>query len=169
MRRFAWAVAVLPAIAVGAAACSSGSSSAPAPPASTGTQSSRPASPSGSGGAVVAVHTSNQGMVLSDGHGRTLYLFEKDAPTMSNCDGACAAAWPPLTTTGAPQAGTGVTAADLGTLTRADHSIEVTYHGHPLYYFAGDHSPGDTNGQGSTAFGAKWYVLNPAGNKIDND
>ncbi|WP_241003087.1 hypothetical protein [Streptomyces sp. CB01881] len=115
------------------------------------------------------MHSSDLGMILTDSQGRTVYLFEKDAPTMSNCDGACASAWPPLTTSGAPQTGAGVTASELGTITRADHSVEVTYHGHPLYYFSGDHNPGDTKGQGSQAFGAGWYVLNPAGNKIDND
>jgi predicted lipoprotein with Yx(FWY)xxD motif len=160
MRRLVWAAAVLPALALGAAACGS-SYKSPAPAAST------PA-PSQSGGATVAVHDSKLGTILTDSQGRTLYLFEKDSPTMSACDGACATAWPPLTTSGTPQAGTGVTAADLGTVTRADHSIEVTYHGHPLYYFAGDHNPGDSNGEGSTAFGAGWYVLNPSGNKIDN-
>ncbi|MFJ1704912.1 hypothetical protein [Kitasatospora sp. NPDC088346] len=181
MRRLAWAAAVLPALALGAAACGGGggSKAAPAPaysspPASSpapasqapGTQSSGQA---GAAGAVVAANGSKLGMILTDGQGRTLYLFEKDSPTMSACDGACAAAWPPLTTTGTPHAGTGVSAADLGTITRADHSLEVTYHGHPLYYFAGDHQPGDTTGEGSTAFGAGWYVLDPAGSKIDND
>lgn len=177
MHRLAWAAMMLPAIALGASACSSGSSSAPAPPASSApatsssspAPSSQPAGPSGgSAGAVVAAHDSKLGMILTDSQGRTLYLFEKDTSTMSNCEGACASAWPPLTTNGAPQAGSGVSAAQLGTTTRADHSIEVTFNGHPLYYFSGDHSPGDANGQGSTAFGAGWYVLNPTGNKIDN-
>ncbi|GAA4985669.1 hypothetical protein [Kitasatospora paranensis] len=181
MKRLAGAALLLPAIALGAAACSSGSSGSTAAPAATsapaassGAPSSAPADPSapasgGATGAVVAVHNSGLGMILTDSQGRTLYLFEKDAPTMSNCDGACAVAWPPLTTDGAPQAGTGVAAAQLGTLTRADHRVEVTYHGHPLYYFAGDHKAGDTTGQGSKAFGAGWYVVTPAGNKIDND
>ncbi|MFB7618336.1 hypothetical protein [Kitasatospora sp. NPDC056181] len=176
MRRLLWATMALPAIALGVAACSSGSSTPSSSPASSapaavspGAPSSPPAAAAGSGGTVVAVHTSNLGMILTDNQGRTVYLFEKDSPTMSNCAGTCASAWPPLTTSGAPQPGTGVTASELGTVTRADHSVEVTYHGHPLYYFSGDHNPGDTNGQGSQAFGAGWYVLNPAGNKIDND
>ncbi|MEV7028162.1 hypothetical protein, partial [Kitasatospora sp. NPDC093558] len=134
----------------------------PSPPAASSTGQSA------AGGTTVVVHDSKLGMILTDSQGRTLYLFEKDSPTMSACDGACASAWPPLTTTGTPQAGSGASAADLGTLTRADHSVEVTFHGHPLYYFSGDHNPGDTNGEGSTAFGAGWYVLNPSGDKIDN-
>ncbi|MEU6237473.1 hypothetical protein [Kitasatospora sp. NPDC047058] len=176
MRRLVWAAAVLPALALGAAACgSSGSKSAPAPATSSPSAPSAPApgsqppSQAGAAGTLVAVNGSNLGRILTDSQGRTLYLFEKDSPAMSACDGACASAWPPLATTGTPQAGAGVSAADLGTITRADHSMEVTYHGHPLYYFAGDHKPGDTNGEGSTAFGAGWYVLNPSGNKIDND
>ncbi|MGA5821272.1 hypothetical protein ACPC54_25795 [Kitasatospora sp. NPDC094028] len=174
MRRVAWAATMLPALAL-AAACGSGGGSKPAtssPPASPAPAPSAPApstSPPSTGtGTVVAVHGNKLGMILTDSQGRTLYLFEKDTPTMSSCDGACASAWPPLTTTGAPQAGSGVDAAQLGTVTRADHSIEVTYHGHPLYYFSGDQKPGDTNGEGSTAFGAGWYVLAPSGSKIDN-
>ncbi|MFE9424841.1 hypothetical protein ACFYNO_17920 [Kitasatospora sp. NPDC006697] len=162
MRRLAWAAAALPALALGAAACGGGGSGGgygSAPKASA---------PPTAAAAVVAVHDSKLGTILTDSQGRTLYLFEKDTPTASHCDGTCATAWPPLTTTGTPHAGTGVSAADLGTVTRADHSMEVTYHGHPLYYFAGDHRPGDTNGEGSTAFGAGWYVLDPSGNKINN-
>ncbi|WP_030273868.1 hypothetical protein [Streptomyces sp. NRRL B-24484] len=177
MRRLVWAAAILPALALGAAACGSsggGSKASTAPANAYPPAASAPASgstmpgQSGATGALVVVHDSKVGKILTDNQGRTLYLFEKDSPTMSACDGACAAAWPPLTTTGAPQPGTGVSAADLGTITRSDHSTEVTYHGHPLYYYAGDHQAGDTNGEGSTAFGAGWYVLNPSGNKIDN-
>ncbi|MFD8749843.1 hypothetical protein ACFV0O_02465 [Kitasatospora sp. NPDC059577] len=176
MRRLAWAAALLPALALGAAACGSsgGAKSAPAPAAPSPPATSSPApagqppAQSAAGGTTVAVHDSKLGTILTDGQGRTVYLFEKDGPSMSACDGTCAVAWPPLTTTGTPQAGSGVSAADLGTVTRADHSIEVTYHGHPLYYFAGDHAPGDTNGEGSNAFGAGWYVLGPNGGKIDN-
>jgi predicted lipoprotein with Yx(FWY)xxD motif len=83
------------------------------------------------------------------------------------CTGACVSAWPAFTTSGAPQAGAGVTAGLLGTTLRADHTTEVTYHGHPLYYYSGDQKPGDMNGQGSKAFGAGWYVVAPSGSKID--
>ncbi|MCU7826527.1 hypothetical protein [Kitasatospora sp. DSM 101779] len=178
MRRLIWAAGLLPALALGAAACGSsggGSNSATAPSVAYPPASSAPASGSqtsgqpGATGTAVVVHDSNLGKILTDSQGRTLYLFEKDSPTMSACDGACAVAWPPLTTTGTPQAGAGVNATDLSTITRADHRTEVTYHGHPLYYYAGDHKPGDTTGEGSKAFGAGWYVLNPSGNKIDND
>ena len=87
--------------------------------------------------------------------------------TASTCDGACASAWPPLTTAGQPIAGSGVSASKLGTTERSDGTTEVTYNGHPLYTFAGDSVPGLATGQGSDGFGAKWYVLSAAGNAIE--
>src|SRR5919198_1476131 len=139
---------------------------------SSGTGSSAPASSpatTAAAGATVAVKTSKLGRILVDGDGRTLYLFERDTGTTSTCSGACATGWPPLLTSGAPQAGSGVSAPRLGTTTPADGKTEVTYHGHPLYYFAGDGKPGDTNGQGVKAFGAEWYVLSAAGNKVEKE
>ncbi|GAA0654483.1 hypothetical protein GCM10010193_00810 [Kitasatospora atroaurantiaca] len=107
------------------------------------------------------------GPILVDSKGRTLYLFQADTSTTSTCNDACAAAWPPLTTTGAPVAGTGADAGLLGTTKRADGSTEVVYKGHPLYYYVGDAKPGDTNGQELNQFGAEWYVLNAAGDKVE--
>jgi predicted lipoprotein with Yx(FWY)xxD motif len=107
------------------------------------------------------------GKVLVDGKGRTLYLFEADKGTKSACDGACAAVWPPVTTTGRPDAGPGVAASKLGTTKRDDGSTGVTYNGHPLYTFEGDGSPGQTSGQGLDDFGAEWYVLGSAGNAVE--
>jgi predicted lipoprotein with Yx(FWY)xxD motif len=66
------------------------------------------------------------------------------------------------------QAGPGVQTSLLSTIQRSDGSTEVTYGGHPLYYYAGDSNPGDTNGQGLNQFGAGWYVVTPQGAKIDN-
>ena len=84
----------------------------------------------------------------------------------SACTGACAAAWPPVTTTGSVTAGSGVTASDLGTITRSGGVKQVTYDGHPLYYFKGDTGAGTTNGQGLNAFGAKWWLVSPSGSQI---
>jgi predicted lipoprotein with Yx(FWY)xxD motif len=151
----------LAAAGILAAACSSGgggSSSAPASPAS-------PAS-GGSASATVDLHTSGNTSFLSDSSGRSLYLFASDTAMKSMCSGACATAWPPLTAKTAPTAGTGVTASDLGTITRSDGTKQVTYAGHPLYTFAGDSGAGSTNGEGSTDFGAAWYLLAPAGQQI---
>jgi predicted lipoprotein with Yx(FWY)xxD motif len=112
------------------------------------------------------VHTNNGTSVLTDSAGRALYLFGSDTSTKSTCSGACATAWPPLTAKGAPTAGTGAKAADLATITRPGGTKQVTYAGHPLYYFAGDNAAGQTNGEASTAFGAPWYLLAPTGQQI---
>jgi predicted lipoprotein with Yx(FWY)xxD motif len=162
MRRWLAIVGATVAIAMVAAGCggktSSSSSSAPASSSATA-----------NGGATVAVKGSTLGAILVDGKGRTLYLFEKDQGTTSSCYGACAGGWPPYTTNGARRAGAGVSASLLGTTTRTDGKTEVTYHGHPLYYFAGDRKPGDSNGEGLKAFGAEWYVLSAAGNKVEKE
>ena len=113
--------------------------------------------------------SSNLGTLLTDGQGKTLYLFEKDQPGMSACVGACLGAWPAFTTTGPAQAGAGVSPSLLTTIQRSDGTTEVTYNGHPLYYYAGDSNPGDTTGQGLNQFGASWYVVSPNGSKIDHD
>jgi predicted lipoprotein with Yx(FWY)xxD motif len=117
----------------------------------------------------VAVRHTKLGTVLVTGSGRTLYLFEKDKGTASTCYGACASLWPPLLTGARPLAGKGVKASRLGTTRRRDGRREVTYAGHPLYLYAGDHRPGDVTGQDLNQFGAKWYVLAPSGRKVDDD
>ena len=120
-----------------------------------------------SGSASVSVADSSLGQILVDGNGKTLYLFEADTSTQSTCSGGCAQAWPPVTTNGAPKAAGGASASLLGTTARSDGTTQVTYGGHPLYSFTGDTKPGDTNGEGSTAFGAGWDVLTPTGEKIE--
>ena len=117
----------------------------------------------------VRAGTTKVGRILVDSQGRSLYLFEKDAGTASTCYGACASLWPPLTVTGSPKAGAGIVASKLGTTKRKDGKAEVTYNGHPLYYYAGDQKPGDISGQGLNQFGAPWDVLNTAGKGIDGD
>src|SRR5215207_5216256 len=118
---------------------------------------------------VVDVRASALGRTLVDGQGRTLYLFEADRAGRSECNGGCATAWPPYVGGGSPQAGTGVGGSLLGTTTRDDGGRQVTYGGHPLYYYAGDAEPGDHAGQGMDDFGAKWYVLGLDGAKIDTE
>jgi predicted lipoprotein with Yx(FWY)xxD motif len=140
---------------------SSGTSTASAPVATSATSSARPAS-------VVATKTTSLGTFLVDAKGRALYLWDADHGTMSTCSGACAQAWPPLTTAGTPKAGAKVKPSLLGTTTRSDGSREVTYAGHPLYYYAGDSAPEQTSGQGSDSFGSPWWVVSPAGKAIQN-
>jgi predicted lipoprotein with Yx(FWY)xxD motif len=157
--------APLAASALLAAGCSS--SSTASPPAAGGASSSA-ASTGGSatGAAKVETHSGPDGTYLTDASGRTLYLFMADSGGTSNCNGTCAAVWPPLTTTGAPTAGSGASAADLGTITRSDGTKQVTYSGHPLYYFAQDASAGQLTGQGNPGFGAKWWIVSPTGAAI---
>src|SRR5438132_14307799 len=98
---------------------------------------------SASGSATISVQASSLGQILVDANGKTLYLFEADTSTQSTCSGACAQAWPPLTTAGAPKATSGASASLLGTTTRSDGTTQVTYNGHPLYTFVSDTKPGD--------------------------
>jgi predicted lipoprotein with Yx(FWY)xxD motif len=103
------------------------------------------------------------GNYLTDQDGRTLYILVKDSSTTSNCNGACVTLWPPLI--GSAAAGSGVTATMIGVVTRQDGNDQVSYNGHPLYYFSKDVNPQDVNGQG---FGnGNWWVLSPSGTPIN--
>jgi len=119
------------------------------------------------GAATVKTRHGKLGTYLVDGKGRTLYLFEKDRTKTSMCADACAVAWPPLKTKGRPKAAGAAKASLLGTSKRADGTTQVTYRGHPLYYFVQDKKAGDTKGQNVDGFGAEWYVVSPAGKKIE--
>jgi predicted lipoprotein with Yx(FWY)xxD motif len=163
-----WILAVpLGTAALAAAACG-GSSSAPtsSPPATSAASPSAASPSSGTSDAgatsIKTAHTS-LGTVLADGKGITVYLFEKDTGTASSCYGACAAAWPPVLTTATPVAGSGAQASLLGTIKRTDGKTQVTYAGHPLYYFSASIKPGQVNGQGVHAFGAGWDAVRPSG------
>jgi predicted lipoprotein with Yx(FWY)xxD motif len=124
-------------------------------------------SPSVATGTTITVGSTRLGQVLVDASGRTVYLFLADKGTQSACNSSsCVQYWPPVLTTGAPQAGTGVNASLLGTTSRQDGTTEVTYAGHPLYYFISDKKTGDVNGQGINGFGGPWYVLSPSGMQV---
>ena len=151
--------AVLALLAAGCGGSSKPSTSSGAPATTSAT--------TGATGTTIAVKSSKLGKILVDDQGRTLYLFEKDKGPKSTCSGACAVAWPPVTTTGTPSAGSGATAALLSTTARDDGTMQVDYNGHPLYRYVGDSKAGDTNGQGLKQFGAEWYVLSPTGAKIE--
>lgn len=111
----------------------------------------------------VALADSTLGEILVDGEGRTLYLFDRDTPGTSTCTDQCLANWPPLEAPDELIAGDGVDESMLGTITRDDGTKQVTYHGLPLYYFAADSEPGDTNGQ---AVNDAWWVIGPDGEAI---
>ena len=114
----------------------------------------------------VGLRRTRLGEILVDSRGRTLYLFEKDTRGKSRCSGSCAVNWPPLLVTGRPVAGSGVKASKLATTRRSDGKMQVVYNGHPLYRFIADTRPGSTTGEGLDAFGARWFVVSPAGNAI---
>jgi predicted lipoprotein with Yx(FWY)xxD motif len=116
--------------------------------------------------ATVNAATTGLGPTLVDSQGHTIYLFKKDQGTKSACFGACASAWPPVRTSGKPTVGGGAKASLVGSVKRSDGQPQVTYNGHPLYLFQGDKKPGDTTGQGITAFGAAWFGLTPSGTQI---
>jgi predicted lipoprotein with Yx(FWY)xxD motif len=161
------ALVALAAVGVLAAGCG-GNTSGAGSGGMGGDGSSGPAPASGGASSVATASATRTslGMILVDGSGRTLYLFAKDQPNQSACAGACAAAWPVDQSSGTPKAGSGVTASMLGTIKRSDNTTQVTYHQHPLYYFHGDSGAGQHNGQGVDAFGARWFVVGPAGGAV---
>jgi predicted lipoprotein with Yx(FWY)xxD motif len=150
------AMAAIAAIALGISACGGGNSGSVAPPKTA----------SGGAATVGVASAGGLGKILVDSHGRTLYLFQKDKGTQSACTGECATIWPPLRTSSKPAAGTSVSASKLTTAARSDGKPQVAYNGHPLYLYTADKQPGDTNGQGINAFGAKWFALSPAGTTV---
>jgi predicted lipoprotein with Yx(FWY)xxD motif len=163
---FLASAAVIPLIALAVAACGGGAAATAAPPPAPSTTTTTTTTTTT---ATVRVAKSSLGSILVNASGLTLYLFKADSTTMSACTGACATAWPPLLANGTPTAGTGLTASKLGTITRSGGNRQVTYNGHPLYLFIKDTKPGQTTGQGVTAFGAAWFAVSPAGNQISID
>jgi predicted lipoprotein with Yx(FWY)xxD motif len=133
---------------------------------------------SASNGAMKTTSAARRGVTVGTKHGAigtilaagpkllTVYLREGEKGSRSACHGACAKAWAPVTTTGRPVAAGGVVSAILGFISRPDGTKQVTYKGHPLYYFAEDRGSGDWYGQGLKAFGAHWYVVTPIGYKV---
>jgi predicted lipoprotein with Yx(FWY)xxD motif len=156
----------LAAAALLAAACSSGgsgSSSSAATPASSSPAAANSGNAAASSSLIISTASSSAGPVLINGSGRAVYVWAKDTKDMSACTGACASAWPPVQPTGTVTAALSAASSDLGTITRSDGTKQVTYDGHPLYYFSGDSGSGQANGQGSDAFGAKWWLVTPSG------
>jgi predicted lipoprotein with Yx(FWY)xxD motif len=140
--------ALLAALTVALAACGGNDDGA------SGTAAPETTAAQAAGAVTVAVAGSRLGDILVDAEGRTLYAFTKDKGDQSACSGDCATSWPALT--GTATAGTGAQASLLSTSMQADGTSQVTYDGRPLYHFAGDTKPGDTNGQ---AVGDVWFAV----------
>jgi predicted lipoprotein with Yx(FWY)xxD motif len=159
------ALALLAALAFGGCGSSDNSNSGGA--YGSGDESTKPASsetPESGAAAIVSTATVPKlGKVIVDAKGFTLYDFHKDKGGKSACYGGCAKVWPPLTTTGEPEAGEGAMTSKLGTIKRKDGTLQVTYAGHPLYTYTADRKPGDANGNDFSSFGAEWYALQPSG------
>jgi predicted lipoprotein with Yx(FWY)xxD motif len=162
----------LAAVAILAAACSTASSSTASSTTTTSpasaAASSAPTTPAPSAaGSALTLKTAkgSKGIWLTNSAGRALYVYTLDKGKASECYGACAKAWPPLTTTGPVTiSGQFTVSADLGVITRTDGTKQVTYGGHPLYYFAGDTAPGQTKGDG---VGGKWFLVGPVANVMN--
>lgn len=114
----------------------------------------------------VSLRQTSLGKTLVDADGRTLYLFAADKPNVSTLSAAGRAVWPPFTAAVKPAATGGAVASHLGTITTSSGTMQVTYNGHPLYYYVGDKAPGQVKGQGLLEFGARWYVLSSQGTAV---
>lgn len=115
---------------------------------------------------VVKFESSSLGDIMAGMNSMTLYIFEADTSGDSTCYGQCTTFWPPLlVASGTTLTGQGVSAT-LGTTQRTDGTFQLTSNGRPLYYYSGDHSAGDANGQGLNAFGALWYAVSPSGDVV---
>ena len=165
-------IAGLAATTLLVAACSSAGSGPTAAPTTAATQpppaataeATAEASQTAEAYEVDLANDAKLGKFLTGEDGKTLYMFTPDTATTSNCTGDCAATWPPFTLEGEEtvKGGEGVTGT-FGTIARQDGSKQVTYAGHPLYYYGADTAAGDTNGQGLFS---KWYVVGADGNAI---
>jgi predicted lipoprotein with Yx(FWY)xxD motif len=142
-------------------ASSSPSATVEAPAATTSSPIPSPTPPAVTG-TVITTAPSDFGVMLFDDRNQAIYLFDKETTERPDCYGDCAAAWPPVLTDGAPQA-TGDARSDLlGTVERDDGSTQVTYAGHPLYFYAHE-GPGEVLCHDVVDYGGTWLVVTPEG------
>lgn len=154
MRNRRWLLAGFATFGLVLAACGSsgggGSASGSAPASKAGSAAGQPV--------MLRSDKTSVGTVLTNAQGHTLYWFAIDTPASSKCTGACASTWPPVTGTARLSPAVHAT-GKLGTIKRSDGSVQVTYNGHPLYTYAGDHSAGQANGNGINGFGGLWHAV----------
>lgn len=118
------------------------------------------------GSVSVAQNSALRQSILVGSNGRAVYLFEKDTSGTSSCSGSCTSVWPPVITSGKPLAGSGASTSLIGSTLRSDGKTQVTYNGHPLYYYVNDKGAGQVNGEGLKQFGGLWYAVSPRGEAI---
>jgi predicted lipoprotein with Yx(FWY)xxD motif len=158
------ALAAIALAAFGLAACgSSNKSSSSSPTTTAAAATTAPTTAAAAAKPVVKLAATKLGRVLVDDKGLTVYRFDNDkTPGKTTCGpGVCASTWPAVIVTGTPTAGPGID-GKLSTFTRDDGKTQLQIDGHPLYTFAGDTKPGDTNGQGILD---KWYAVTADGGK----
>jgi predicted lipoprotein with Yx(FWY)xxD motif len=160
MNKLLWLVGLAGALILTACASSGHKTNSSAPAGGATSQaparsasSSEPGSSSAGGAAKISVATTEKGKILAGPTGHALYIYDPDTAKQSACVEQCAAAWPPVT--GTPAAGQGVEEAELGTIARPDGTMQVTYDGHPLYYFGKDEDDEDVYGDGVAGV---WHV-----------
>ena len=115
---------------------------------------------------VITTGDSEFGTILFDGDGQAIYIWEVEESSEAECYDSCADAWPPVLTDGAPTAGGDVDESLLGTTTRTDGSTQVTYNGHPLYYYAHEDA-GEVKCHNISTHGGLWWVIQPSGVRAD--
>jgi predicted lipoprotein with Yx(FWY)xxD motif len=137
---------------------------------STPATSSTPATAT-SGVRVRVARTDQLGVYLTDANGRALYLLEEDRRGQSTCYEMCAAIWPPLLAgAGTPGSADPSVRGDLlGSAPRQGGGSQVTYNGHPLYYYLGDARPGQTRGHHVEDSWGEWYLVSPGGQHVGED
>jgi predicted lipoprotein with Yx(FWY)xxD motif len=173
MKRWVAIVTAIAGLTVGAGACGDDDSSADgtsAPASTTASTNESSGTPSAEQsrrrrGKTIKVRSSQFGRVLFGADNRAIYLFTREPTSRSRCYGECAVAWPPVLTRAKPRAGSGVDAKLLGTTRRRDGRRQVTYNGHPLYYYVDD-PRGKILCHDVVEFGGTWLVVNPEGNAV---
>jgi predicted lipoprotein with Yx(FWY)xxD motif len=132
---------------------------------STSSTSSSSSGSSSTAAKLTTAHTTLGTVLAAGAKGLTVYMFEGDSAGRSNCNGACAGVWPPVVVSGTPSVGGAALKGDVSVITRADGTKQLAYRGHPLYWFSGDKTSGDTNGEGIHGFGHAWYAVSPSGSR----
>jgi predicted lipoprotein with Yx(FWY)xxD motif len=148
------------------AGCDGGAERASAPaPRQQAEPAAVPAKKAGPSTFVKVRHT-RYGRILTDGRGRALYLFTRERSKTPACYGKCAEAWPPFYARGGLKAGKGLEQSRIGATARRERRTQVTYRGHPLYYYVTDRAPGQVTCQNVAEYGGTWLVLAPSGRPI---
>jgi predicted lipoprotein with Yx(FWY)xxD motif len=115
-------------------------------------------------GTTITLGDSDFGSMLYDKRNQAIYIFERDPKGKTVCYGECADAWPPVLTKGEPKAADGVDRSLLGTVERRDGSLQVTYAGQPLYFYAHE-QPGEVKCHNVNLNGGLWWVVGPDGKR----